>query len=236
MTLVKRLLPLAVIVAMLAVGYAFGLQHYLSWSVLGEKQVAWRAAVQARPVSVGAIYLGIYAAAVACSFPGALLITLTGGLLFGAVAGTALAVCGASVGAVIIFLAARTALGPFLARRAGGLLDRVRPGLERDGFSYVLALRLIPVVPFWLINLAAALCGVRLWHFAVATFIGIIPATAVYASIGAGLGDVLAAGRRPELGQVLSLPVLLPLLGLAALSLLPVGWRLWQARRVARHA
>ena len=233
MTMLKRLLPLAVILAMLAGAYALGLQHYLSWTVLGERQAAWRAAVQAQPVAVGAIYVAVYAAAVAASFPGALVITLAGGLLFGAVIGAALAVCGASLGAVTIFLAARTALGPFLARRAGGLLERVRPGLERDGFSYVLALRLIPVVPFWLINLAAALCGVRVLPFAAATFIGIIPATAVYAGIGAGLGDVLASGRRPDLSIVVTLPVLLPLLGLALLALLPVGWRLWQRRRTA---
>lgn len=226
----KRILPLALVIAVLAGGYALGLQHYLSWAALGERQTALRAMVQANPVGAAAAYLAIYAIAVAASFPGALLITVAGGLLFGTLAGAAMAVCGATAGAVIIFLAARSALAPFLVRRAGGLLDRLRPGLQRDGFSYVLALRLIPVMPFWLINLAAALCGVRLAHFAVATFFGIIPATTVYASIGAGLGGVLAAGRTPDLSQVLSAPVLLPLLGLALLALLPVGWRRWQAR------
>ncbi len=190
------MLRLALIVAVLVGAYALGLQHYVSWSALAERQAAWLAAVQAHPVTAGAAYVAVYALAVAASFPGALIITVAGGLLFGTMTGAALAVCGATTGAVVIFLAARLALRPYLARRAGKLLDRLRPGLQQDGFCYLLALRLIPVVPFWLVNLAAALSGMRLPHFAAATFFGIMPATFVYASIGAGLGDVLSAGRQ----------------------------------------
>jgi uncharacterized membrane protein YdjX (TVP38/TMEM64 family) len=86
------------------------------------------------------------------------------------------------------------------------------------------------VVPFWLVNLAAALCGMRLSQFASATFIGIIPATFVIASIGAGVGSVLARGERPDLGVLVSWPVLGPLLALATLSLTPVIWRKWRTR------
>lgn len=95
-----------------------------------------------------------------------MILTLAGGLLFGTVTGAARAVAGATIGAVLLFLAARCALGGWLAGRARGLLDRVRPGLERDGFSYMLALRRLPVVPFWLVNLALALVGMRLGSFA----------------------------------------------------------------------
>ena len=101
----------------------------------------------------------------------------------------------------------------------------MRPGLERDGFFYLLTIRLIPVLPFWLVNLAPALVGMPFGAFAAATAIGIIPGTAVFAGIGAGLGDVLAAGGRPDLGVLLAPEILLPLLGLAALSLLGVWWR-----------
>ena len=228
MSHLKRLAPLLLIVAALALAYAFGLQHQLSWTALAAHQAALRTWVQADPLTTAAGYVAIYALAVAASFPGAIWITITGGLMFGTALGAALAVCGSTIGAILLFLAARSALGPFLARRAGRLLERVQPGLERDGFLYVLALRLIPVVPFWLINLAAALSGVRLSHFVAATVIGIIPAVVVFASIGAGIGGVLAAGQTPDLSIMVSAPVLLPLLGLAVLSLLPVGWRYWK--------
>jgi len=167
----------------------------------------------------------VYALVVAVSLPGGVVMTLAGGLLFGAWLGTALTVAGATLGACALFLAARSALAPLVAGRAAGLVDRIRPGLERDGFFYLLTLRLIPAVPFWLANLAPALVGMPFGAFAAATFIGIIPGTAVFAGIGAGLGEVLVAGGRPDLGIVFSPPILLPLLGLAALSLLGAWWR-----------
>lgn len=236
MTTAKRLLPLLLLLAVLGGGYALGLQHWLSWPVLAARQAELHQAVMVRPFAAAGLYVLIYAAAVAVSFPGAVVLTIAGGLLFGVAQGTALAVCGATLGAVTFFLAARTALRPLLARRAGKLLERLRPGMENNGFSYVLALRLVPVVPFWLINIAAALGGVRLSAFTLATLLGIVPAGAVYASVGAGIGDVLAAGGRPDLSVILSPPVLLPLLGLAALAVLPQGWRWWRRRHPPERA
>jgi uncharacterized membrane protein YdjX (TVP38/TMEM64 family) len=229
MSHLKRLAPLVLILAMLVAGFAFGLQHQLSWAALAAHRAALRTWVQADPLATAAGYVAVYALAVAVSFPGALWITIAGGYLFGTALGAALAVAGSTIGAVLLVLAARTALGPVLARRAGSLVERMRPGLERDGFSYVLALRLIPVVPFWLTNLAAAFTGVRLRHFVAATLIGTIPATTVFASIGAGVGNVLGTGRTPDVSVIFSAPVLLPLLGLAVLSLLPIAWRRWKA-------
>lgn len=229
MSHLKRLGPLVLILAMLAAGFAFGLQHQLSWTALAAHRAALRTWVEAAPLATAAAYVAVYALAVAVSFPGAVWITVAGGFLFGTALGAALAVSGSTVGAVLLVLAARSALGPLLARRVGSLIERMRPGLERDGFSYVLALRLIPVMPFWLTNLAAALAGVRLSHFAAATLIGTIPATTVFASVGAGVGEVLGTGRTPDISVILSAPILLPLLGLALLSLLPVAWRWWKA-------
>lgn len=229
MSHLKRLGPLVLILAMLAAGFAFGLQHQLSWTALAAHRAALRTWVEAAPLATAAAYVAVYALAVAVSFPGAVWITVAGGFLFGTALGAALAVSGSTVGAVLLVLAARSALGPLPARRVGSLIERMRPGLERDGFSYVLALRLIPVMPFWLTNLAAALAGVRLSHFAAATLIGTIPATTVFASVGAGVGEVLGTGRTPDISVILSAPILLPLLGLALLSLLPVAWRWWKA-------
>ena len=226
----RRMLPLIVLLGLLGLAYAMNWHQALSWAGLAARRAELQASVATQPILAALAYVAAYAAAVAVSIPGAVVITVTGGLLFGTVLGAVLAVIGATIGAVLVFLAARSALGPLIARRLGPWLDRLRPGLERDGFNYVLALRLIPVVPFWLTNLAPALAGMRLAPFALATFLGIIPGGAVFASFGAGIGHVLDAGGTPDLSLILSAPVLLPLLGLAVLSLLPPLWKRWKTR------
>lgn len=226
----RRMLPVAVLLAGFAAAYAMGWHEALSWAGLAARRAALQGWVDGAPVLAALSYVAVYAAAVAVSFPGAVVITVSGGLLFGTVLGTVLAVTGATIGATLLFLAARSALGPLLAARAGPWLDRLRPELERDGFGVLLALRLVPVVPFWLANLVPALVGMRLAPFVAATFLGIIPGGAVFASIGAGVGHVLDAGGTPDLSLILSAPVLLPLLALAALSLAPTIWKRWRAR------
>lgn len=233
----RRLWPLALIGAAIALAFALGLDRHLSAEALASNHAALARAVRENPALTATAFLAVYAAAVAISLPGGVFLTLTGGLLFGALWGTVLSVIGATVGAVLLFLAARHALADLLARKAGPVLDKVRPGLERDGLSYLLVLRLVPLFPFWLVNLAPALVGMRLGPCALGTFLGIIPATAVFAGIGAGLGEILAAGGRPDLGVILAPGVLLPLLGLALLSLVPVLWRRIAARRAEKsHA
>ncbi len=233
----RRLWPLALIGAAIALAFALGLDRHLSADALAANHAALARAVRENPTLSAIAFLAVYAAAVAISLPGGVFLTLSGGLLFGALWGTVLSVIGATIGAVLLFLATRHALAPLLARKAGPVLDKVRPGLERDGLSYLLVLRLVPLFPFWLVNLAPALVGMPLGPYALGTFLGIIPATAVFAGIGAGLGEILAAGGRPDLGVILSPGVLLPLLGLALLSLVPVIWRRIVARRAEKsHA
>lgn len=220
-----RLWPLALILVALALAYALGLQRYLSFEAIGAHRAALAGFVAARPLAAALLYVLTYIAVVAFSLPGATVMTLAGGFLFGPWLGAAVAVVGATLGACALFLAARHALAEMLARRAGPFLARVREGLARDGFWYLLSLRLLPVLPFWLVNLAPALAGMALPPFAAATLVGIIPATLVFAGIGAGLGGVLEAGGRPDLSVIVSPRILLPLLGLAALSLAGVWWR-----------
>ncbi len=227
-SLARRLWPLGLGLVLLAAAYAVGVQHSLSFGALGRQQERLRALVAARPVAMAASYILLYVAVVAISLPGSAVLTIAGGLLFGTGGGAACAVVGATGGAVLLFLAARYAIGDWLAVRAGPFMARVQAGLETDGFSYLLALRLIPVFPFWLVNLAPAIARMRLMPFAVATFLGIIPGALVFASIGAGIGTVLAHGGRPDLSVVFRPAVILPLLGLALLSLLPVAWRRWR--------
>lgn len=224
----RRFWPLLLVLAALALAFALGLHRHLSFEALARQHAALGEAVAARPLLSPLAYVAAYAAAAALSLPGAVVITLAGGLLFGTLFGGALAVLGATLGATLLFLAARHALGGWLAGRAGPLMARIRPGLERDGFSFLLALRLLPLFPFWLVNLAPALVRMPLHTFFGATLLGILPGTFVFASVGAGLGTVLAEGRQPDLSIILRPAVLLPLIGLALLSLLPVAWRRWK--------
>jgi len=230
----RRLWPLALFAAAAASFYALGLHRWLSFESLATHRAAVTGFVSGSPVLAAILFVGAYVLVVAFSLPGGAVMTVTGGFLFGPWLGAALAVAGATLGASALFLAARYALAETLARQAGPVLGRVREELRRDGFWYLLSLRLIPVVPFWLANLAPALAGMPFPAYAAATFVGIIPGTAVFAGIGAGLGQVLDAGERPDLSVVFSPGILLPLAGLGALSLLgALGKRLLRGRRSA---
>src|SRR5258708_9354122 len=153
-------------------------------------------------------------------------LTMSGGLLLGTIVGTLATLVGATLGAIGVFLAARTAFGGLLRAKAGSALQRMEEGFRRDAFSYLLVLRLVPLFPFFLVNLVPAFLGVPLRTYVVATFIGIIPATFVFASVGNGLGAVLDAGDQPNIaGLLLNRSILLPILGLAGLALIPAVYR-----------
>ena len=207
-----------------------GLGNLLDLDFLAERRTLLAALAARHPVLAPAGFVAAYVAVVAMSVPGAAAMTLVGGLLFGTVLGGALSVLGSATGACLVFLAARTALAGALERRGGGTLGNFIVTLRNEGFLYLLSLRLLPVVPFWLVNLAGALAGMRLAPFAAATVLGIVPAAAILASVGAELGAILDDGRRPDLSTILSAPLLLPLLALAALSLVGAWWRSRRAR------
>lgn len=224
----RRLWPLLALAATVALVFALGLDRYLRLEVLQQNREQLLDLVARRPVATALVYLAIYAAAVALSLPGAVILTLAGGFLFGTAVASGLVVIGATLGACLVFLIARTALGDALRARAGPWLSRMEAGFARNAFSYLLVLRLVPLFPFWLVNLVPAFLGVPLGTFAAATLIGIVPGAVVYASVGAGLGAVFDAGGTPDLGLILQPRVLLPLLGLALLALVPVAYRRWK--------
>ncbi len=232
----RRLLPLALLLVALAIFLALGGARLLSFDQLSARYAALTAFVAAHRVQAALIFVAVYIAVVAMVFvPVASVLTISSGLLFGTWLGGSLTVVGATLGACVVFLSSRSAFGDLLRARAGGALASLRDGFERDAFSYLLALRLTPVVPFWVINLAAGLFGVRLWQFFAATALGIIPATFIFASVGAGAGVALAAGRSVAFGELVRQPqVFLPLLGLALLSLLPVAVKKLRGRKAAQ--
>jgi uncharacterized membrane protein YdjX (TVP38/TMEM64 family) len=223
-----RFWPILLLIAALAIAWASGLAEQISWPNLARNQAVLSSWVASHPFAAPVLYMLIYSTAILLSLPEAAVLTVAGGLLFGTFLGGILAVLGSSAGAIALFLAVRNHLAEAIALRRRRLFEAVRLGLHRDGFNYLLAIRLIPAFPFWLVNLAAALSGMRLLPYAAATVLGITPATFVFASIGAGVGEVLALGGRPDLAVVFSARILGPLIGLAALSLLPVAWRRWK--------
>lgn len=227
-TRVSRWLPLAVLAAGFAAFFALGLHHYLTFETLAVHRAELLAWVAARPIVAPLAYIAAYIAVVAFSLPGATVLTVAGGFLFGIFAGSCYAVLGATIGAVLLFIAARTALGGILRAKAGGAIKRMEEGFRADAFSYLLVLRLVPLFPFFLVNLVPAFLGVDLGVFASATFLGIIPGALVYASVGDGLGTVFDAGRTPDLGILFTSRILLPIIGLALLALAPVVHKHWR--------
>ncbi len=228
MRILHRFWPIILLLAALIAAWTLGLTQQIGWAELARNQAALAAWVAAHPIAAPLMYTLIYAVVVLLSLPESAVLTVAGGLLFGTLSGGVLAVLGSTVGAILLFLAVRYHLAEAIAARGGRFLDRIRPGLERDGFSYLLAIRLVPAFPFWLVNLAAGLSGMRLLPYAAATVLGVMPATFIYASIGAGLSEVLAAGGKPDLAIIFSPHILGPLVALAALSLLPIAWRYWK--------
>ncbi|MEM8985900.1 MAG: TVP38/TMEM64 family protein [Pseudomonadota bacterium] len=218
--------PLAVIAAAFAIVYANGWHEYLSLETLETYRAdlaAWTADNYWAAIGV---FMGIYILSTALSLPGASLLTIFGGFLFGLWAGTGAVVVSATVGATILFLAAKTALGDLLRTKADGFIGRMEKGFREDELSYMFILRLVPLFPFWGVNLSAGVLGVRLRNYLIATFFGIIPGSFVFVSIGAGAGAVLDRGESIELSGLLTQPfVLIPIVGLTLLSLIPIAYK-----------
>ncbi len=246
----RRWLPVLVLALGLALVIASGAHRLLSFEALVAHQAeiqSWRASA---PLATALGFLLLYALVTAFSLPVGLPLTIIGGWLFGALWATGLIAVGASLGAVAVFLAARYAIGDRLRSRAGAHtgsgLDRLIAEIEGNAASYLLMLRLVPLFPFWLVNLAPAFTRIRATTFLWTTALGILPGTFVYAGLGNGVSQILArlgpqAGAddrggadmalRSLSGAIWQWQVLLPLLGLAALSLLPVVWRRIKRKR-----
>jgi uncharacterized membrane protein YdjX (TVP38/TMEM64 family) len=219
-----RRLPLIAILAVAAVG-AFTLRDVLSFETLAENRERLISFRDANYAATVAVFIATYVTIVAFSLPGATIATLTGGFLFGVFPGAVFNVTGATIGATLIFLAARWGMGERLAARmdAGeGRIQRIKRGIDANQWEMLFLIRLVPAVPFFVANLLPALVGVPLHRYVVTTFLGIIPGAVVYTSVGAGLGEVFARGETPDLGIIFEPHVLLPILGLAALAALPI--------------
>ena len=225
----KRLLPFFLMAGLIPF-FLFGGHEFLSFSQLAENYTSLKSFVD-RQLATALLVFGVaYILTVALSLPSALLLTLAGGALFGWKA-AAVIICAATIGATIVFVAARTALNEFFVKRTTGFMAKLEAGFHKNAFSYLLALRLIPAVPFWVVNIVPALLGMRLNHFVLATFIGITPGTLIYVWVARSFDRLLSGGQSPDLSVLSEPAIIAPLVALGLLSLLPALWKRSRAHK-----
>ena len=192
----RRFAPLVILVLAMVLIFSMGWHKLLSLRTVG-MNYEWLKAQIAEHLAISLwIYILTYVAVVALSLPGGLVMTLTGGLLFGWKIGAPATVIGATTGATIVFLIARSSFGQSLAARAGPWLVKLRDGFKENALSYLLFLRLVPAFPFVVVNLAPALLNVPLSTYVIGTFLGIIPGSIAYSIAGAGLASIVEAQNR----------------------------------------
>jgi uncharacterized membrane protein YdjX (TVP38/TMEM64 family) len=223
-----RYLLLIILAAAIAGFFTLGLEKYLTFDVLRDNRATFDAFVAEQGVIAVTLYILIYALSVAVSVPGASILTIAGGLLFGQWLGLVYVVFGATFGAIGVFLIARTALGDALRRRAGPIMRKMEGGFQENALSYLLVLRLIPLFPFFLVNIVSAFLGVKLRTYAIGTVIGIVPGSFVYTTVGAGLASIFDQNGVFSLTGILTPEIIAALVGLAVLALLPIAYRNFQ--------
>ena len=233
-----RFLPILFVALVFGLAIAFRVHERLSFDALFAQKDALDAFVSRNFVLAVAIFMAVYAVAVASSIPGASFLTFSAGFMFGTWIGGAAAWIAATIGATLIFLAARTAFGDVLRARASGWLERLGDGFRKNAFNYLLALRLTPVAPFFIVNLAPAFFNVKLRDYLLATLIGMIPGAFVYASVGSGLRAALETGAASDPNEaaraiLFSPAVFGPILALIALALVPVLMKALRKERAA---
>ncbi len=228
----KRIFPLVILLLLIGAAFALRIDRYLTLDALRDNRALLLGYVQEHSVLSATAFVLAYATVVALSVPGASIMTLAAGFLFGIPVGATLSVLGATIGATLLFVIARSAAGDVLRRRAGPFLARMSEGFSKDSFNYLLFLRLVPAFPFWAVNLAPALLGMKLVPFVIATALGIIPGTVVFTAFGASLGVVFDAGGDVDLRSVFSPTLIAALVGLGLLALLPVVIKRFREGRV----
>ncbi len=191
----QRWVPLAVLVVLVVIAYRAGLQNYINLSVIAENEMLLVEYVNSHLLLSIMLYAVTYIAVVALSLPGAALLSIFGGFVFGWALSAPVSVIAATIGAVIVFQIVKTSLGAIVAEKAGPFVKKLSEGFKRDAFNYLLFLRLVPAFPFFAINAVAGLAGINLRVFVIATFFGIVPGSIAFAWLGRGLGSVIEAQR-----------------------------------------
>jgi len=222
---VKKLLPVAVVIGIFAAFFLLGGHEFITLDALKKHRQTLLGWAENHHLLVVLGFMALYFVMVAATIPGALVMTLAGGFLFGAAEATIYIVFSATLGATAIFLIARYAFRDYFREKAGQSIRRMEAGFKENALSYLLVLRLVPIFPFFIVNLVPAFLGVPLRTYVFGTLVGIIPGTFVYCLVGNGLGAILDKGAEPNLGRIFEPDILAALIGLAVLSLIPVVYK-----------
>ena len=225
----KRLIPFFLI-ASFTLFFLFSGHEYLSFIQFAENYTSLKAFVDSQLVISLLVFGLAYIMTVALSLPVASFLTIAGGALFGWTA-AAVVICAATIGATIVFIAARTVMNEFFIKRTTGFMTKLEAGFRKNAFSYLLALRLIPAVPFWVVNIVPALLGMRLNQYVLATFIGITPGTLIYVWVARSFDSLLSGGQHPDLSVLREPAIIVPLFTLGLISLLPALWKWLRAHK-----
>jgi uncharacterized membrane protein YdjX (TVP38/TMEM64 family) len=223
-----RRLPVALIAAVVGASFALDLGRSLSWESLLAHRAALQDDVGRHPVRSVLVYFVVYVAVTALSLPGAAVMTLAGGALFGRWPGTAVVSVASTAGATAAFLATRHLFRDAVRRRWGRRLGPIDRAVEADGPYYLLTVRLVPAFPFFLVNIALGLTPMRVGTFWWASQLGMLPGTFLYVNAGTELGRIAAPRDvlSPAVLGSLALLGVLPLVARTALSR-------WERRRPA---
>lgn len=242
----RRWLPLGLLAAVSLAGYALGLQNYFTLQSISEHQSQLQAYVSQNLFTAVAVFFAIYVVVVALSLPGAALLSILGGFVFGWVLSAPLTVVAATIGATAVFKIVQTSLGSFISERAGSFVKKLSVGFEKDALNYLLFLRLVPVFPFFAVNAVAGLTRMPMRTFIWVTVVGIIPGSYVFAWLGRGLGSVLDAQSASHaacvaekgasacpygitLSALVTPQILWALAALGVIALVPVLMKKWKA-------
>jgi uncharacterized membrane protein YdjX (TVP38/TMEM64 family) len=248
----RRFGPLVVIAGVMVLVFAMGWHRQVTVENIVAVRDRFHVVLAEHPIASVLAFVALYIGAASLSLPGCPILTATGGMLFGWLVGGVATVVGATIGATLLFLIARSAIGGMLNERAAPWLAKLRQGFKEDALSYLLFLRLVPAFPFWFVNVAPAVLGVPLRTYVIATFFGIMPATFAFASAGAGLDSVIMAAKAEyarcvaEFGaescklsihasSLVTKELLLALVLLGVVALIPVALRIWRNTQAAAN-
>jgi len=230
-----KITPLLILLLGLLAFFYFRLYEHMTLDSLKAHRAFLLSWTQKHYFVSSAIFIGIYIFMVAISAPSASLLTILGGFLFGPVFGTIYVVISASIGATIIFIVAKTAFYDFFHTKAKGFLKKMAAGFQKNAVSYLLFLRLVPLFPFWLINIVPAFFGVRIKTFFLTTLFGVLPGTMVYVLLGNGMGTILDQGKELNMGVIFKPAILIPIVGLAILALVPIVYKKFKKTTGTKH-
>jgi uncharacterized membrane protein YdjX (TVP38/TMEM64 family) len=217
-----RFIPILLILILMTIVFATDAHHYLSFENLKQHRETLQLMVDHHPILAPLLFIGIYVVSTALSIPGGAVLSILGGFMFSQPFSTMYVVTGATIGASLVYFAAKTAMHDILKKKANPFLQKMQKGFQENAANYLLFLRLIPLFPFWLVNIAPAFFGVGLITFVWTTFIGIVPGSFVLTQAGTGLGAILDAGGEINIHTIFNFQMRIALIALGLFAILPI--------------